>query len=153
MISTKEERNRSVVFLLNGMNTSLKSIIPIPCEIAKPTLVGTSLSLSFGDLIGLTGDAKGKLILAGDPSVFAAIGEAMFGMAVEGEMLASFSGELGNMLAGNLSTTIVQNGIKTDITAPTILQGTTTLSGYEKAVELSVEFEKIGKLDIYLLLD
>ncbi|MBP2078872.1 chemotaxis protein CheX [Oceanobacillus polygoni] len=153
MVLTKEERNRSVVFLLNGMNTSLKSIIPIQSEIAKPTLVGSSLSLHFGVLIGFTGDVKGKLILAGDPSVFGAIGEAMFGMAVEGEMLASFSGELGNMLAGNLSTTIIQNGIKTDITAPTIMQGSTALSGYEKALQLSVVFEKIGKLDIYLLLD
>ncbi|WP_339227287.1 chemotaxis protein CheX [Oceanobacillus sp. FSL K6-2867] len=153
MVTTKEERNRSVVFLLNGMNSSLKSIIPIPSEIAKPTLAGASLSLQFGVLIGFTGDAKGKLILSGDPSVFAAIGETMFGMAVEGEMLASFSGELGNMLAGNLSTTIVQDGIKTDITAPTIMQGSTTLSGYEKALQLSADFGKTGKLDIYLLLD
>ena len=30
------------------------------------------------------------------------IGQAMFGMSIEGEMVESFTGELGNMVAGNL---------------------------------------------------
>lgn len=76
-----------------------------------------------------------------------------FGMPVEEEMLASFSGELGNMLAGGLSTNIVQNGIKTDITSPTIMQGSTTLSGYERAIHMRAVFEAKGVLNIYLLLD
>ncbi|WP_249870261.1 chemotaxis protein CheX [Oceanobacillus saliphilus] len=148
-----EARNRSVTILLNGTNASLKSIVPLDYQLSKPKLLGQSLSLQFGVLIGFTGDLKGKLILSGEHTVFGTIGEAMFGMAVEGEMLASFSGELGNMLAGNLSTNIVQNGIKTDITAPTIMQGNTTLSGYDKAIHLTAIFESAGDLNLFLLLD
>lgn len=47
----------------------------------------------------------------------------MFGMELEGEMLASFSGELGDMLTGSNSTQIMNSGVKTNITAPTIMQG------------------------------
>jgi len=68
-------------------------------------------------------------------------------------MLMSFSGELGNMIAGSLSTNIVAQGIKTDITSPTILQGSTTLSGYDRAIHTVVQFAEIGQMDIYLLLD
>ena len=50
-------------------------------------------------LIGITGDVKGLLVLEGNEIVFGGIGEAMFGMPLEGEMLGSFSGELGNMIA------------------------------------------------------
>ncbi|WP_010647690.1 chemotaxis protein CheX [Oceanobacillus massiliensis] len=150
---TTEQRNRSVTSLLNGTNESLKSIIPLDYQLSKPGLLAKPLNIQFGVLIGFTGDLKGKLILSGELDVFGAIGQAMFGMAIEGEMLASFSGELGNMLAGNLSTNIVQNGIMTDITAPTIMNGDTTLSGYDKAIHLTASFEKSGNLDIYLLID
>ncbi|RDW20762.1 chemotaxis protein CheX [Oceanobacillus chungangensis] len=146
------ERNRIITNLLNGTNVSLKSIMPINYQMSKPQLLGKQLELQFGVLIAVTGDIKGSLILSGDASVFSYIGEAMFGMPLEGEMLSSFSGELGNMLAGRISTTIVENGIKTDITAPTIFQGNTTLSGYEKAIQITAEFDKVGGMDIYLLL-
>jgi len=150
---TVEERNRSVTYLLNGANASIRSVIPLNYNLSKPELLGQSLEITFGVLIGFTGDIKGKLILSGEHSVFAAIGEAMFGMAVEGEMLVSFSGELGNMLAGNLSTNIVQNGVQTDITAPTIMQGNTILSGYDKALHLTANFDDAGGMEIYLLVD
>lgn len=68
-------------------------------------------------------------------------------------MLTSFSGELGNMIAGNLSTYIVQKGIKTDITYPTIFQGETKISGFKQAFKIPVTFDAFGELDIYLLLD
>jgi len=111
------------------------------------------LDLQFGVLIGFTGDLKGKLILSGEHAVFSEIGKSMFGMDIEGEMLTSFSGELGNMLAGNLSAKIEEHGIRTDITAPTIMEGKTTLSGFDKAIQLTADFENTGNMDIYLLID
>ncbi|RDW21393.1 chemotaxis protein CheX [Oceanobacillus arenosus] len=147
------ERNRTITDVLNGTSESLKSIVPINYQMSEPHLLGKRLKLQFGVLIGVTGDIKGSLILTGDAVVFSTIGEAMFGMPIEGEMLSSFSGELGNMLAGRISTTIVENGIQTDITAPTILQGNTTLSGYERAIQMTAEFDNIGGMDIYLLLN
>ncbi|MBD1224570.1 chemotaxis protein CheX [Virgibacillus halodenitrificans] len=150
---TIEERNKTITSLLNGTNKALASIVPMDFSMSKPKLLGKSLHLQFGVLIGITGDIKGKLILAGDQPMFGAIGEKMFGMPLEGEMLASFSGELGNMLAGGIATNIIQDGVKTDITAPTIMQGNTTLTGYEKALHLPVAFMHSGEMDIYLLLD
>ena len=147
------ERNRTITVLLNGVNSTLQSIVPLPYQMSKPSLLGDSLHLQFGVLIGITGDIKGRLILAGDPAVFRSIGESMFGMPVEDEMLASFSGELGNMLAGGIATTIVEHKVTTDITAPTIMQGDTTLSGYEKSIRLTAAFEGIGEMEIYLLMD
>lgn len=148
-----KERNKAVTLLLNGTITSFKSVIPITHQITSPQLLGKSLHLEFGVLIGITGDLKGKLILAGETSVFASIGDKMFGMPVEGEMLASFAGELGNMIAGGIATIIDCNGIKTDITAPTIFSGNSMITGYEKAIQLAAIFDQVGKLDIYLLLD
>ncbi|MBS4206208.1 chemotaxis protein CheX [Lederbergia citrea] len=148
-----EERSNYITHLLNGTITAFKNIVPIKHDILKPKLLGQSLYLQYGVLIGVTGELKGKLILAGDSTVFGAIGRSMFGMPLEGEMLVSFSGELGNMIAGSLSTVIAQNGIKTDITSPTIMSGETTLSGYEKAIQLTIKLEDIGEMEIYLLLD
>ena len=150
---TMNEKNKAITDLLNGTYESLKSVIPINYQISKPQLLGKNLEFQFGVLIGVTGDVKGSLILTGDSVVFSSIGEAMFGMPLEGEMLSSFSGELGNMLAGRISTIILENGIQTDITAPTILQGNTTLSGYEKAIHMTANFDHIGAMDIYLLIN
>ena len=118
--------------MLNGTYTSLKTIMPIHHEIQKPRLLKQSLHLHFGVLIGMTIDIKGKLILAGNSTLFGFIGESMYGMPLEGEMLLSFSGELGNMIAGGLSTHLVDCGIKTDITSPTIIQGNVILSDHQK---------------------
>ncbi|MFD1446899.1 chemotaxis protein CheX [Oceanobacillus profundus] len=152
MTITINERNKIVTDFLNGTYASLKSIVPIKYQMSKPHLLGKHLEVQFGVLIGVTEDIKGSLILSGDTTVFSSIGEAMFGMPLEGEMLSSFSGEFGK-LAGRISTIIVENGIQTDITAPTILQGNTTLSGYEKAIHIIAEFDYTGGMDIYLLLN
>ncbi|WP_188455881.1 chemotaxis protein CheX [Virgibacillus oceani] len=153
MTITMDKRNKIVKDLLNGTYVSLKTVVPIKHEISKPQLLGKALHTNFGVLIGITGDVRGKLVLSGDTAVFGSIGEKMFGMPLEGEMLASFSGELGNMLAGSLSTNIVEEGINTDITSPTIIQGDTSLSGYRQALHVTVGFDAVGDMDIYLLLD
>ncbi|SET07908.1 chemotaxis protein CheX [Oceanobacillus limi] len=147
------EKSKSITTLLNGTIASIKNVVPIQHEVNGPQLLQNALKVQFGVLIGITGDLRGKLVLTGDTKVFGGIGEAMFGMPLEGEMLSSFSGELGNMIAGGLSTNIIESGIKTDITAPTIMEGSTSLSGYEKAIHLTAAFESVGELDIYLLVD
>ncbi|WP_284139224.1 MULTISPECIES: chemotaxis protein CheX [unclassified Virgibacillus] len=152
-ITTERTKGQIITALLNATVVGLKTVVPVNHQLSKPELLGNSLHLQYGVLIGVTGDVKGKLIFAGDTNLFAKLGEGMFGMPLEGDMLASFSGELGNMLAGSIATTIAKDGIQTDITAPTIMQGKTTLSGYEKALHLTTNFENTGVMDIYLLLD
>jgi len=148
-----EGRNKAVTKLLNGTLSSIKTVIPIQFDVKKPKLFRQDFHLYFGVLIGITGDIKGRLVFTGDPETFGSIGKVMFGSPLEGEMLASFSGELGNMIAGGLSTKIAKSGTDINITSPTIMEGDTKLSGYGQALELAVLFENTGQLNTYLLLD
>jgi chemotaxis protein CheX len=150
---TVEYRNQSVKELLDGTCNAVKTVVPMEQKVSKPQLLERPLEIQFGVLIGFVGDIKGKLVLKGGTAVFGSIGEAMFGMPLEGDMLSSFTGELGNMIAGRLSTNISENGIKTDITSPTVMQGDTTLSGFEKALVLTISYGNAGEMEIYLLLD
>ena len=99
-MTTSLEKKPLIIDVLNGTYSSIKNTVPIHHKMKKPKILNQPLNLQYGVLIGLTIDMNGKLILAGDTSIFASIGEAMFGMQLENEMLTSFSGELGNMIAG-----------------------------------------------------
>ncbi len=101
----------------------------------------------------MTGDIRGGLIIDGDETVFASIGEGMFGMKVEDEKLESFAGELGNMIAGTLSTTIASHEIEMDITPPTVLVGETKIYRFEKAYCLPITIQHIGSINILLMID
>lgn len=153
MSKTLENRNKVITELLNSTYVSIKTVVPLQQKMSKPQLLGKGIKLNYGVLIGITGDIKGKLVLSGALPTFASIGEAMFDMPVESKMLVSFSGELGNMVAGNLSANIVEKGINIDITYPSILQGKTRITGYKQALKLTVIYDKAGEMDIFLLLD
>lgn len=148
-----EISNQTIKDVLNGMCISVKNIIPLNLQISKPSLLGHSLQIQNGVLIGMFGEVSGKILLSADRTVFSSIGEAMFGMVIEGEMLSSFSGELGNMIAAGLSSHIASQGISSDITSPTIMEGNTKLSGFEKAFFINVACENAGELHIYIMLD
>lgn len=150
---TINERNKVVTNLLNGTLTSLEGVVPIEFTRSAPRLLDQNCGLEFGVLIGIIGDVKGKLILSGDLATFSSIGNAMYGMPLEGEMLLSFSGELGNMIAGGLSANIASEGVDINITSPTIMQGGTTLSGFKQGISVAAAFEQTGKLNLSLLLD
>src|SRR5699024_9846612 len=104
------ERNKTITELLNGTLLSMKKVIPVDYQTKNPQLVKEDLRMEFGVIIGITGDLKGKLVISGSPVTFRAIGEEMFHMPLKGEMLSSFSGEFGNMVAGGLSTNIAEYG-------------------------------------------
>ncbi|GAA0317463.1 hypothetical protein GCM10008967_05040 [Bacillus carboniphilus] len=145
--------SQMITELFNGTIASIENVIPHSFTMGELNLIEDSLQLQFGVLIGVTGDVKGKLVFSGESSVFSFIGESMFGMPLEGEMLNSFSGELGNMIAGGFATNIVNKGIKTDITAPTVMEGDTKVSGFRNAFEANLTFENEEEMNVYLLLD
>lgn len=152
MVVAVKEKNKRIKELLNGAYESIKTIIPLENEISKPNMINNTVALQFGVLIGMTGDIKGQIILEGENRLFEALGQAMYGMPLEGEMLNSFSGELGNMIAGQLSTIVSGSGIHMDITAPTIMYGDVRLAGYEHIIHLTALFEHVGAMYVYLLL-
>ena len=109
--------------------------------------------LEMGVLIGLVGDIKGSIIIDGTPESFSKIGSAMFGMPLEGEMLESFTGELGNMIAGNLCTYTVQYDLELDITPPTVMVGYLKLYGFKQAFKIPATLDGIGDFVILYTID
>lgn len=101
---------------------SFKSVIPVDITFDEPSLYTEKrTNVTYGVLIILTGDIRGQLIIQGERHAFQHIGELMFGMQLEGDMLQSFTGELGNMIAGTLSSKVAGSGIHMDITPPDVL--------------------------------
>lgn len=150
---TTEEKNKRIKKLLNGTYESIRTIITVENDISKPIMIDSAVALQFGVLIGMIGDIKGQIILEGETSLFEGLGQAMYGMPLEGEMLNSFSGELGNMIAGQLSTTISNKEINMDITSPTIIYGDVKLAGYKHVIHLTVVFKDLEEMNVYLLLE
>ena len=145
---------KSVSDLLNGTIESVKTILPFDITIDQPSTLNEPLSQhSFSVLIGMTGNIEGTIIIDGNEEIFQKIGEGMFGMFLEGEMLESFAGELGNMLAGSLSTSISTHGFETDITPPTVLIKETLENKFERAYQLPFHLTDIGSLLIIIMTD
>ncbi|MEK3977698.1 chemotaxis protein CheX [Psychrobacillus sp. FSL K6-2836] len=146
--------SKHIQTILNGTIQSLKSVIPIAMDIKSPSLMVQPFEQKeMGVLIGIIGDIKGRIIIDSTAESFSAIGATMFGMPLEGEMLESFTGELGNMIAGNICTSVAANGVEIDITPPTVIVGTTRLYGFQHAFKLPVVIENIGEMTIILTID
>lgn len=143
---------KSITGILNSMTESIKNVLPFEVSIEKPSIIAEPFDQNgIGVLIGLTGDISGRILIDSDEATIGNIGEKMFGMALEGEMLQSFSGELGNMLAGNLATILTKHKIEMDITPPTIMSGNSKIYGFDKAFRLPVLIEDAGQLTVVFI--
>nr|WP_220127163.1 chemotaxis protein CheX [Halobacillus locisalis] len=107
----------------------------------------------LGVLIGMTGDLTGRLLIDGSHTSFGFVGEKMFGMPLEGDMLYSFTGELANMIAGHLSTKVSERSISIDITPPTVIQGESSIHGFDLAFHVPVTLQDDHKLKLILMVD
>ncbi|KGX83468.1 chemotaxis protein CheX [Pontibacillus marinus] len=146
--------SQGITEVLNGTIESVKSIIPFDVNIDSPSLIEAPLiQAELGVLIGMTGDMKGRLVIEGNHKSIGSIGEKMFGMPVEGEMLESFTGELANMIAGNLATVVSQREVSIDITPPTVIVGSTKISGFKKAFRVPVELSEEESLQLILMVE
>ena len=140
--------------VLNGTISAIKSVLPLAMEINEPKFINQHFEQeAISVLIGMTGEGllPGRLIIDGDEECMSKIGEAMFGMPLQGEMLESFSAELGNMIAGNLATTLAQSNTIIDITPPTVLIGKARMSGFNSALRLPIQLENAGTLHAILI--
>lgn len=140
--------------VLNGTINALKSVIPYEIQVSTPTITSDPYEQNeIGVLIGMVGDLKGRIIIDSTPDTFSAIGAGMYGMTLDGTMLESFTGEFGNMIAGNLCTFAAEKELDLDITPPTVMVGQTKLYGFQHAFKLPVTIDNIGKLTILLTID
>lgn len=133
---------------------AIKSVIPGTITADAPNLFTDShYEFSMGVLIGFTGDIRGRLLIVGNHSTFANIGELMFGFQLNDEMLESFIGELGNMIAGNFCTLISNDGLLIDITPPTVLIGQTKISCNERAYILPISVGGKSELQFVITIE
>ena len=123
------EINALITKVLNGTISAVKSVLPFSL------------------------DVHGRLIIEGTSDCVSKIGEVMFGMPLEGEMLESFAAELGNMLAGNIATSLATDDTLMDITPPTVLVGQTKMYGFNQAINLPVVLEGAGTLHMILMIE
>ena len=137
--------------LLNSAIQSIKTVIPLTFTIGQPKVLDAKVvEGNLGVLVGMTGNCRGQTILKGPATTFSQLAQSMFGMPVEGDILISFTGELGNMIAGNLTTFASEQGIEMDITPPTVWEGNTILHNYKTPVELSINFEGAGDMSLII---
>ena len=104
-------------------------------------------------IIGIAGEFKGQVFFSMNEETACKIASAMmFGMEVNAleEMAKSAIAELGNMIMGNVSTEFYNNGIKIDITPPTILVGSDMAVSTKgvKTICVPLTLENIGAVEI-----
>jgi chemotaxis protein CheX len=144
--------HQDVQDLLDSAIASVSQVITAPTEIQPANVYKKSVIQSeIGVLVGITGDVSARIVIEGDCQTFSKLGEAMFGMPLEGEMLHSFVGEIANMIAGNTSTFIFQKGRNIDITPPTVMVGQFQLYGFEQGISVSFDITNVGIINIILL--
>jgi chemotaxis protein CheX len=138
--------------LIESTIESVQSVVPLPVTASPACLWNESvLKHELCVAIGITGDIIGKMLIDGPQAAFSKLGECMFGMALEGEMLQSFVGEVANMLAGNMCTVISQRGRSIDITPPRVSIGEVPTEEYTQGVAVPFTIEGVGELHIVLL--
>ncbi len=146
--------NNLTIEILNGVLEAMRGVIPLPFTSDGPQEILSPVHQhEFGVLIGIAGSVTGRLIIDGDSLIFAGLGQTMFGISLEGEMLASFVGEIGNMIAGNAATYASKRNINIDITPPTVIQGEAHLSGFGKAICVLANFQENRNLRLILAIE
>lgn len=146
--------SKNVQRVLNAAISSLTTVIPLNAKVLAPSLTKQPYEQKeLSVLIGLVGDIKGRLIIDTSMHTINEIGQAMFGMSIEGEMVESFTGELGNMVAGNVCTTLEKENLLLDISPPTVMTGATKISGFQQAFKLPVQLDNGNMMHLLLTID
>ncbi|RXZ80119.1 chemotaxis protein CheX [Paenibacillaceae bacterium] len=106
--------------------------------------------------IGMTGQVSGDIVFGLSEEVALKIISAMMGGFVIteiDEMGSSAIAELGNMISGNASTLLSNQGVHVDITPP-VLMRSAEAAGFkaQKALTVPLIMEGIGELDIQVLI-
>jgi chemotaxis protein CheX len=149
LMKTDDKISKWTDMFVEGMNMSVSKTIPLPFVFSYSISSQQSLQVDFGVMVGLIGDIEGDFFLLGKEKLFSSLGETMFGMPLEGEMLKSFVGELANMISGNLCTEMSRN-LKLDITHPTVLSDE-SCEWLHDGIEVIIQFTNEEMLKVVLL--
>lgn len=106
--------------------------------------------------IGMTGQMQGDIVFGLHEEVALKVVSAMMGGFLITEMddlSKSAISELGNMISGNASTMLYNQGVRVDITPPKLLHSESS-GGFaaKKALTIPLIMDGIGELDIQVLI-
>ncbi|MFD0588401.1 chemotaxis protein CheX [Paenibacillus sp. GCM10027627] len=105
--------------------------------------------------IGINGQMNGDIVFGLSEQVALKMVSAMMGgyaLSEIDEIVRSAISELGNMISGNASTILFNQGIKVDITPPKIIHSEQAASfNATRALTIPLMLEGIGELDIQVL--
>lgn len=106
--------------------------------------------------IGVTGHMSGDIVFGLHEEVALRLVSAMMGgfeITHLDEMSQSAISELGNMISGNASTLLYNQGVKVDITPPKLVLAANA-AGFEpkRALTIPLSIGEIGNLDIQVLI-
>ncbi|WP_248927760.1 chemotaxis protein CheX [Paenibacillus hamazuiensis] len=106
--------------------------------------------------IGITGQMQGDIVFGLHEEVALKMVSAMMGGFViteMDEMSKSAISELGNMISGNASTMLFNQGVRVDITPPKVMHSASS-AGFapKKALTIPLIMDGIGELDIQVLI-
>ncbi|MCM3129838.1 MULTISPECIES: chemotaxis protein CheX [unclassified Paenibacillus] len=107
-------------------------------------------------LIGMTGQLNGKVVFGIQEQVALRIVSAMMGgfvISEMDEMGQSAISELGNMISGNASTILYNQGIAVDITPPQVTKSShPAMDAVTQALSIPLMMDGIGELDIQVMI-
>jgi chemotaxis protein CheX len=106
--------------------------------------------------IGMTGQMSGDIVFGLHEEVALKLVSAMMGgyhITEMDEMTQSAISELGNMISGNASTMLYNQGVRVDITPPKLMPAAEA-AGFtpKRALTIPLIIEGIGELDIQMLI-
>lgn len=104
--------------------------------------------------IGMTGQMKGDIFFGFAEHVALKMVSAMMGGFVLTEMneiSRSAISELGNMISGNASTMLYNQGVKVDITPPRVWHSLEEMIVNSQALTIPLQVEGIGQMDLQVL--
>jgi chemotaxis protein CheX len=138
--------NRQLV--LESVCSSIRNVIPRPLKREAHENHSAPLSNNeMGIAITFSNTDIYQMKLIGHREVFSRMGEVIFGMYVEDDMLDSCVGEMANIIAGGAATLMGSSGVPTDISLPSLL-GDNPYNGDNLIIDLPICIEEIGNIHL-----
>ncbi|GED20714.1 chemotaxis protein CheX [Kurthia gibsonii] len=140
--------------LFNGIIHAFKEISPKQVTIQSPSsFTAPNMHLEYSVLIDVIGDVKARMIIDSNHNSFQKLCESLYGFQIDGELLESFVGEFGNMVAGKLCIYSAEHNIQLDITTPTVMVSETHLPISTQTFTLPISMDEIGHVTMLLSIE
>lgn len=140
--------------LLDGLTNAFNEILPNQVIINPPTLFQQPHAcIHYCVLVGMVGDLKARIIIDADELIYSKLCQSLYGFQLDGELLESFVGEFGNMVAGKTCVFSTNDTLNLDITTPTVMIGETQIAIVKHTFALPISISNIGDLKLLLTVE